>query len=466
MVEVAQHPLITLHTYSEVEKVEGFIGNFRVTVRKKARYVDMAKCTGCGVCQQKCPQKKLASAFDVGLGPRAAIYIPFPQAVPNRPVIDRENCTWFRNGKCGACAKLCGPQAVDFHQQDELVTEPVGAVVLATGYELYDIGSPGEGLRGYPEYGGGRLKDVIDGLQFERLASASGPTGGEIRRPSDGKIPRTVVFLQCIGSRDAARGIEYCSKICCMYTAKHTILYKHKVHDGRAVVFYMDVRAPGKGYDEFVRRAVEEDEALYLRGRVSRLYEDEGQIVVSGVDTLAAKPVEIRADLVVLATAIRAQKNASKLAQLFGVGYDRHGFYSEAHPKLRPVECAAAGVFLAGACQGPKDIPESVAQASATAAKVGVLFSREMLEREPIVARVQEATCIGCLACQEVCPYGAVEVREITDRQGRKIRSVAAVNPGVCNGCGTCQATCPSKSVELDGYTDEQICAQIGALVP
>jgi len=466
MVEVAQHPLITLHTYSEVEKVDGYIGNFKVTVRKRARYVDMSKCTGCGVCQQKCPQKKIPSTFDAGLGMRPAIYVPFPQAVPNKPVIDRDNCTYFKNGKCGVCKKLCGPQAIDFEQVDELVVEQVGAVILATGYSLYDIGVQQESLRGYPEYGGGKIAGVIDGLQFERLASASGPTGGEIRRPSDGKIPETVVFLQCIGSRDSAKGIEYCSKICCMYTAKHALLYKHKVHHGKAVVFYMDVRATGKGYDEFVRRAVEEDEVLYVRGRVSRLYEDKGQIVVSGVDTLSMKPMEIRADMVVLATAIRPQPGANRLAQLFGVGYDKHAFYSEAHPKLRPVESAAAGVYLAGACQAPKDIPEAVAQASAAAAKVAVLFSRDVLEREPIVAKVMEAICAGCFACKEVCPYGAVEVQEIRDREGRMLRRVARVNAGVCNGCGTCQATCPSKSIELAGYTDEQIFAQIGALVP
>jgi len=466
MVEVAQHPRITLHTYSEVAEVRGYVGNFQVTVRKKARYVDMAKCTGCGLCQQKCPQKKIPSTFDAGLGMRPAIYVPFPQAVPNKPVIDRERCTWFKSGKCGACKKLCGPGAIDFEQKDEMVVEEVGAVVLATGYQLYSIG-PQEGrLHGYPEYGHGTIRDVIDGLQFERLASASGPTGGEIRRPSDGKIPKTVVWLQCIGSRDPAKGISYCSKICCMYTAKHALLYKHKVHDGKAVVFYMDVRAGGKGYDEFVRRAVEEDEVLYLRGRVSRLYEDKGQIVVSGVDTLSARPAEIRADLVVLATAIRPQPDAQKLARLFGVGCDGDLFYSEAHPKLRPVECAAAGVYLAGACQAPKDIPEAVAQASAAASKVAGLFANEVLEREPIVARVSEATCAGCFACKEVCPYGAVEVNEIRDRQGRLLRRIARINEGVCNGCGTCVATCPSKSLELSGYTDEQIFAQIAAVAP
>jgi heterodisulfide reductase subunit A len=251
-----------------------------------------------------------------------------------------------------------------------------------------------------------------------------------------------------------------------MYTAKHALLYKHKVHDGKAMVFYMDVRAPGKGYDEFVRRAVEEDEVLYLRGRVSRLYEDNGQIVVSGVDTLSAEAVEIRADLVVLATAIRPQPDARTLAQKVGVGYDRDGYYSEAHPKLRPVEAPAAGIFLAGACQGPKDIPEAVAQASAAASKAMILFSKEILEREPIVARVNEATCAGCFACKEVCAYGAIETVDILDRQGNIVRRVAHVNPGVCNGCGTCEAICPSKSMDLSGYTDEQIFAQIGALEP
>ena len=466
MVDVANHPNITLHTYSEIDQVDGYIGNFQITIRKKARSVDMGKCTGCGVCMAKCPQKKIKNSFDRDLGLRPAIYVPFPQAVPNTPVIDRANCTWFKTGKCGVCQKVCGPGAVDYSQEDTLIVEPVGAIVVATGFELYSItekpkGSP---IKGYGEFGHGNLPDVIDGMTFERLASASGPTGGKILRPSDGKEPKQVVFVQCVGSRAREKGISYCSKICCMYTAKHTMLYKHKVHDGQAYVFFMDARTPGKGYDEFWRRAVEEEEAVYIRGMVSRLYQKDDKIVVMGSDISVGVQVEIEADLVVLATAVQPRQGADTLAQKLGISYDQYNFYSEAHAKLRPVECATAGIYLAGACQGPKDIPDSVSQASAAAAKVMTLFAKDELEREPIVAKVDERYCAGCLACKKVCPYGAVEEKEIRDRQGNLIKVVAFVNPGVCGGCGTCQATCPSKSVELDGYTDEQIMAMIEAI--
>jgi heterodisulfide reductase subunit A len=471
MVEVYQHPRIKLMSYSEVESVEGYIGNFKVTVRRKARGIDEEKCNGCGACTQACPNKRIPSEFDCGLGKRPAVYVPFPQAVPNIPVIDHERCTLFvarRKGKkdaCMKCKEACLKGAIDYDQQDRLVTEDVGAIVVATGYQLYEIGKDRkDGLAGYGEYGYGTVPDVIDGLQFERLASASGPTAGKIKRPSDGKEPQTIVFLQCIGSRDPKKGIEYCSKICCMYVAKHTMLYRHKVHGGRAVVFYMDIRANGKGYDEFVRRAIEEDGAEYLRGRVSRLYRDGDVIKVQGFDTISGEPVEIDADMVVLATAMRSQPGIEALAQKLSVSYDRHGFINEAHPKLRPVETNTAGVYVAGACQAPRDIPDSVAMASATASKVLGLFSNEMLEREPTVARVDETTCTGCFHCERVCAYGAVEHKEIKDRKGNLLRVVAFVNPGVCQGCGTCQATCPSKSVELQGFTDEQIYAQINAL--
>jgi heterodisulfide reductase subunit A len=305
---------------------------------------------------------------------------------------------------------------------------------------------------------------VIDSLQFERLVSASGPSGGELRRPSDGQVPKTVVFVSCVGSRDNAKGLSYCSKICCMVNAKHTMLYKHKVHDGQAHVFYMDIRAGGKNYDEFVRRAIEQDGAHYHRGRVSKITEENGRLIVRGVDTLAGEPLTIAADMVVLASAIRPAERVEELAQKLNVGYDEFGFLSESHPKLRPVETNAAGVFVCGVCQGPKDIPESVAQASAAAGKVLVMFSHENLSREPEIARVNETTCAACFACRRACPYHAIDQAEIRDRGGKLIKRTARVNPGLCMGCGTCVAVCPSKSADLDGFTEQQIYAMLECL--
>jgi heterodisulfide reductase subunit A len=465
MVEAASHPRIRLETYSEVEKVEGFVGNFEVTIRRKARSVDPKKCTGCGTCWQKCPQKKLPGEFDEGLGPRTAIGIPFPQAVPNKPVIDRANCIKFKNGRCGACQKFCPTGAIDYSQQDELITEKAGAIVVATGFQVL----PKDQL---PAYAGGDHPDVLTGLQFERLASASGPTGGEIRRPSDGQAPQTVVFVQCAGSRDRAKGRAYCSKICCMYTAKHAMLYRHKVHGGRAIVLCMDVRTPGKGYDEFYRRAIEQDGVTYLRSRAARIYPQDGQLIVQAADTLnGGERMDIKADMVVLATAATPQADVRMLAQKLGIGYDTDGWLSEAHPKLRPVETNTAGIFLAGACQGPKDIPETVAQASAAAAKVLGLFAAAELQRDPVVAQVRRlppplfSTCIGCFTCAAACPYKAIEREEIRDRQGALIKRVARVNRGLCQGCGTCVTLCRSKSIDLDGFTDDEIFGALEALM-
>jgi heterodisulfide reductase subunit A2 len=467
MVEVYQHPKIKLMTYSEVEKVEGFIGNFTVTIRKKARHIDESKCTGCGLCTTKCPVKKKAfNSFEENLAYRPAVYVPFPQAVPNIPVIDETVCTYYKTGKCQMCVKVCGREAISFDQQDSLVTEEIGAIIVATGYKLYNIEKKPEGsmIKGYGEYGYGKYKDVVDGLQFERIASASGPTSGEFKRPSDGKEPKKIVFIQCVGSRDDSKGFSYCSKICCMYTAKHAMLYKHKVHDGEAYVFYMDIRSGGKMYEEFVRRAIEEDGVKYIRGRVSKITEKNGKYIVKGEDTLASMPIEIDADMVVLATAMIAQTEASELAQTIGIPYDKYGFYNEAHPKLRPIESTTGGVFLAGACQSPKDIPESVAMASAAAAKAMVLFGSDKLEREPVVAKVNELFCAGCFLCKKVCPYGAVEVKEMKDRNGVVYKEIAYVNEGLCQGCGTCTASCPSKSIELAGFNNEEVFAQIAAL--
>ncbi|HOX27218.1 MAG TPA: CoB--CoM heterodisulfide reductase iron-sulfur subunit A family protein [Candidatus Krumholzibacteria bacterium] len=461
MVEVAQHPNITLYTYSELERVEGFIGNFRAVIRKKARSVDESACTGCGACIQKCPTKKIPSEFNADLGPRTAIYVPFPQAVPNKPVIDRDHCTYYRTGKCKVCEKFCPANAIRFDQEDLLVEVEVGAIVVTTGYQV-------AGAAEFGEYGYGEYPDVITGLQFERLASASGPTQGVIRRPSDGKVPETVVFIACAGSRDAARGRDYCSKICCMYTAKHAMLYRHKVHEGNAYVFYMDIRAGGKMYEEFVRRAIEQDRVRYVRGRVSRIFERDGKLVVKGTDTLlAGRPVEIQADLVVLATAMIPQPDAETFAQKLKISYDEDRFLSEAHPKLRPVEMNTAGIYVAGACQAPKDIPETVAQASGAAAKVSGLFSKDELSREPVVAVVNRcappdfSTCVGCFLCESACPYQAIEHEEIRARDGSAIKTVAKVNQGVCQGCGTCVALCRSKSIDLQGFTNEQVFSEI-----
>ncbi|MFB3903736.1 MAG: 4Fe-4S dicluster domain-containing protein [Acidobacteriota bacterium] len=464
MVEVAQHPNITLLSYSELESLDGFIGNFKARIRKKARKVDEKLCTGCGVCTQKCPQKKIPSEFNADLGLRTAIFVPFPQAVPNKPVIDVENCRYFKTGKCAICQKLCPAKAVRYEQEDEIVEVDVGAVVCATGFDVVDSSF-------FPEYGYGKYANVINGLQFERLASASGPTLGEIRRPSDNKVPETVVFVACAGSRDHAKGIDYCSKICCMYTAKHAMLYRHKVHSGKAFVFYMDIRAGGKMYEEFVRRAIEEDGARYVRGRVSRIYERGGKLIVKGADTLlGGQPIEIQADLVVLATAAVANPGAEELAQKLHISYDAYNFFSEAHPKLRPVETNTAGIFLAGACQAPKDIPESVAQASGAASKVCGLFSQDQLSREPLIASVnrtappQYSICTGCFLCEPVCPYRAIERETITTRDGKPIKTVARVNPGLCQGCGTCVAVCRVKAIDLDGFSNSQLYAEVRAL--
>jgi heterodisulfide reductase subunit A len=313
---------------------------------------------------------------------------------------------------------------------------------------------------------------VITGLQFERLASASGPTLGEIRRPSDGKVPQNIVFVACAGSRDEAKGIPYCSKICCMYIAKHAMLYQHKVHGGKSYVFYMDIRAGGKNYEEFVRRAIEEDGVNYVRGRVSRIYEKNGKLIVKGVDTLlGAMPVDIEADMVVLATAGVANGDAEALAQKLHVSYDAYKFFAEAHPKLKPVETNTAGIFLAGACQSPRDIPESVSMASGAAVKVACLFSQDELTRDPLIAVVNRtappvySSCVGCFLCVSACPYQAIEKEEIKNRAGEVIKTLARVNPGLCQGCGTCVAFCRTKSIDLQGYTHEQMYTEVMALL-
>ncbi len=378
-VEVGHHDNIRLYTYSQVEGLDGEPGDWTVRIRRQRTYVDWDACTGCGACQEKCPTK-VESDFERGIGPRKAVYTLSPQAVPNKPVIDAEACLYLtsraereaagKRPRCGICAKICPTEAIDFDQaEDQIIQERVGAIVVATGYDLF----PQTLL---PEYGGGKIPDVVDGLSFERLLSSSGPTAGQILRPSDGTEPKEVVFVQCSGSRDPERGMPYCSKICCMYTAKQAILYKHSVHGGQPYVFYIDVRAGGKGYEEFLNRAQEEEGVVYLRGKVSKIFREDGKVVVWGADTLSGHKIELRADMVVLATAIVPREESRALAAMLGIPVDAHGFFSAVDAEMSPVESGAPGVFLAGAGLGPKDIPETVAQASGAAAKVLSLFER------------------------------------------------------------------------------------------
>ncbi len=434
------------------------MGNFDVTIRKRARLVKEELCTGCGTCWEKCPQK-VTSEFDQGLGQRKAISIPFPQAVPAVPVIDKQNCRLFTRGRCGICQKVCPRNAVDYEQQDEIIQDRFGAIVMATGFDLIDW------TKVYGEYGAGELPDVITGLQFERMNNASGPTGGKIVRPSDGKEPKTVVFIKCVGSRDDAKAKGYCSRACCMYTAKHAHQVIEKIPDGKAIVFYMDIRTPGKAYEEFMAKTVHEG-ALYLRGRVSRIFQQGEKLIVRGEDTLIGKQVEVQADMVVLATAMVPSAGHEGIAKMIGVSMDKDGWYQEAHPKLRPVETFTAGVFLAGACQGPKDIPDTVAQASGAAMKVAALFSKTEMATDPMTSQINEATCSGCGLCVPVCPYKAIELKTITERVHghQQHRQVASVNSGLCQGCGACTVACRSGSANLKGFTDEQILAEVDAV--
>jgi heterodisulfide reductase subunit A len=381
-VDVGSHENITLHVYSELEEVSGCAGDFRVRIRHKPAYVNWDVCTGCGACTEQCPQSipvdfdrnlQMARVMRSGklrhMGTGKAIYTLSPQAVPKKPVIDAAYCTYFQRGKCRLCEKVCPVGAIDFEQETTWVEERVGAIILATGYELYPTEKLGE-------YGAGQVADVIDALAMERLLSASGPTSGVMRRPSDGREPKEVVWIQCAGSRDPELGMPYCSKFCCMYSAKQAMLYKHKVHDGQAYIFYIDIRSAGKRYEEFVQRAMEEERVLFVRGKVSKVFREGDKVLVSGVDTLTGLPVEVAADLVVLAPAAVPSEGTREMAAMLGIETDEFGWWVEQEENLAPLETVQPGIFLAGAGIGPKDIPEAVSQGSGAAGKVISLVSR------------------------------------------------------------------------------------------
>lgn len=367
-VETGQHPNIKLYTYSEVVSVNGEAGNFTIKIKQKPSYVDWSKCTGCGTCVEKCPAK-VPSDFERDAGKGKAIYTLSPQAVPNKPVIDARFCRMLTKGKCGVCSKVCPVGAIDYKQQEKYYEETVGAIIVATGFQIYNKAN-------LKDYGAGNIPDVIDGLTMERFLSASGPTTGVVKRPSDGKIPKEIVFIQCAGSRDPEFHKPYCSRICCMYTAKHARLYKHKVHDGKAYIFFIDIRSTGKGYEQFIQQTMEEERIVYIRGKVSKIYRDGDKVVVWGADTLTGEKIEISADMVVLAAAIEPNPEARELAKILNIDINELGFFIEKDYKTGSNETSREGIYLAGCCQGIRDIADSTAHASAAASKVHVLFEK------------------------------------------------------------------------------------------
>lgn len=453
MVSVGAHPHITLLTWSEVEKVDGYVGNFAVTIRQKAHGVNTPLCTGCGICQEKCPKKVIDEVYEAGLGYRKAIYTPFPQAVPKYPVIDRANCTYYQKGTCKACQKFCPTGAIDFEQADSLITVQVGNIILATGYDLFDP-------RRIPHYGYGRLANVFTSLEFERLTNAAGPTNGNIVLRDGQTPPRAVGIIHCVGSRDRNYN-NYCSVICCMQSLKFAHLVKERT--GADVYnFYIDMRTPAKAYDEFYQRVLEEG-TLFVRGKVAevtdaaRLRGEEGKIIIQVEDTLAGRQRRIPVDMVILSAGLEPRRDAKQTAKLFGISCSADGWFIEKHPKLDPVATMTEGVFIAGCVQGPKDIPTSVAQGAAAAARVLGRIQQKEMALEPVRASINEAQCSGCRICNNLCPFNAILFHED--------RMVSEVNPALCQGCGTCVAACPAGAISGTGFSNEQILSQIEGLL-
>ena len=471
MTEVSQNPNIRILSYSEVCGVRGYIGNFEVDIKRHPRFVDEDKCTGCGACIEKCPNKKVPNSFNLNLNTRKAIDIPFAQAVPKVAAISADYCLHMKglkNGKdnvCGFCEKACAAGAINFNQKETTLTEKYGAIIVATGYNPIS-------LEKFDEYAYSQSPDVVSSLEFERLCNASGPTNGHLLRPSDGKEPKNIVFVQCVGSRcsaDSTKGHEYCSKICCMYTAKHAILTRDHYPDTNITVFSIDVRTPGKNFDEFYRRAVEQYGVHYIKGQVGKVTPlSDGTLDVQGSDLILNKQVHIKADMVVLAASIEADKSARPLATMLTTSMDNNDFFLEAHAKLRPVESPTAGIFLAGCCQGPKDIPETVAQSSGAAAKAICLLVKDKLKNNPCTANPNENMCNGCGQCANVCPYGAISYVDKDFRGPNRTtitRHVSQVNTAMCHGCGACTVACPSGAMDLLGFSNKQILAEVDSVL-
>ena len=455
MVSAGGHPNITLLTWSEVEQVDGYVGNFTATVRKKARYVNPDVCTGCGLCIEKCPVRVVDDVFEAGLGYRKAIYRPFPQAVPKYPVIDVDSCTYFQRGKCKACQLFCPtkPNSIDFTQQDEIMQLNVGNIILATGYDLFDC-------RRIPQYGYGRLANVFTSLEFERLCNAAGPTAGEVVLRDGITKPESVGIIHCVGSRDNKYN-SYCSVICCMQSLKFAHLVKERT-GAEVYNFYIDMRTAFKDYDEFYQKVLSEG-VHFIRGRVAEVTDaarnpgEEGKIIVQVEDTFIGKQRRIPVDMMILSAALEPRHDSNEVAYTFGIACSANGWFIEKHPKLDPVATMTEGVFIAGCAQGPKDIPATVSQGAAAAARVLGRINQGQLALEPVRASVIEAMCSGCRICNNVCPFNAILFH--ADRM------VTEINPALCQGCGTCVAACPSGAITGTQFSNEQVLAQLDGLL-
>ncbi len=459
MAEVGHHPFIELLAYSEVEEVSGSIGQFKVKVRKKARYIDESKCVGCGVCEEKCPWK-VPSEFEMGLAMRKAIYIPFAQAIPNVVTIDKDLCVYIQSGgkKCGACIKFCEANAVTpetlLNQSDQIVELEVGSIIVATGYDQFDPSV-------VPQYGYKKYDNVLTGLEFERITCAAGPTGGKILL-KDGTEPENVAIIHCVGSRDQNYH-EYCSRVCCMYGLKYAYLIK-ELTGADVYEFYIDMRCFGEGFEEFYKR-ISEEGIKFIRGKVAKVTdvaiteEEKGKLIVVAEDTLLGSMVRVPVDMVILCAALESRSDADKVASLFGLNRRADGFFLARHVKLDPVATPTDGIFIAGCCEAPRDIPDTVAQAEAAAAKALSLISKGKITLEAAVATVDEAQCQGCGRCEEICTFHAPKV---ISKNGVM---VSTINETLCKGCGACAVACPTGAISIRHFTQEEILAQVGALI-
>ncbi|HEY5269569.1 MAG TPA: CoB--CoM heterodisulfide reductase iron-sulfur subunit A family protein [Anaerolineales bacterium] len=453
MVDVGNHPNITLLTWSEVQKVDGYVGNFAVTIKKKPRYIKTEDCTGCGICWEKCPKKVVDNVFEAGMGNRKAVYVPFPQAVPKYPVIDDVNCTYYLKGTCKACEKFCPTNAIDFNQKAEEITVQVGNIILATGYDLFDA-------RRIPQYGYGKLANVFTNLEFERICNAAGPTGGNIVLRDGKTAPKTVGIVHCVGSRDKNYN-AYCSAICCMQSLKFAHLVRERT-GAEVYNFYIDIRTPSKGYEEFYQRLLEEG-TRFVRGKVAevtnvaRVPEEEGKLIIQVEDTLIGKQRRIPVDMVILSSGMQARHDSKDVAKLFGISCSADNWFIERHPKLDPVATMTEGIYIAGCVQGPKDIPASVVQGAAAAARILGKIQQKEIALEPVRATINQDQCSGCRICNNLCPFSAILFHEDT--------MVSEVNPALCQGCGTCVAACPAGAISGTGFSNEQILSQIDGLL-